>query len=210
MSSQSSFVSSLSLVRVEPVQARSSQRLVALLDATARVVHEVGYEMLTTAMVAETAQASIGTVYRYFPDRIAVLQALITRNRARAEEEVFASLRASSASTVADALDIVFYSYADLFREEPGFRSLRLGDMLDIRPVSSTRTGNVDFAHALGDELAHKLGLTLDSAARMALESAVEVMDGLLGKAFLRVERGDKAVIAEARRLFHLSVDGVF
>jgi AcrR family transcriptional regulator len=210
MSSQSSFVSSLSLVRAEPVQARSSQRLVALLDATARVVHEVGYEMLTTAMVAETAQASIGTVYRYFPDRIAVLQALITRNRARAEEEVFASLRASSASTVADALDIVFYSYADLFREEPGFRSLRLGDMLDIRPVSSTRTGNVDFAHALGDELAHKLGLTLDSAARMALESAVEVMDGLLGKAFLRVERGDKAVIAEARRLFHLSVDGVF
>lgn len=210
MSSQSSFVSSLSLVRVEPVQARSSQRLVALLDATARVVHEVGYEMLTTAMVAETAQASIGTVYRYFPDRIAVLQALITRNRARAEEEVFASLKASSASTVADALDIVFYSYADLFREEPGFRSLRLGDMLDIRPVSSTRTGNVDFAHALGDELAHKLGLTLDSAARMALESAVEVMDGLLGKAFLRVERGDKAVIAEARRLFHLSVDGVF
>jgi len=210
MSSQSSFVSSLSLVRVEPVQARSSQRLVALLDATARVVHEVGYEMLTTAMVAETAQASIGTVYRYFPDRIAVLQALITRNRARAEEEVFASLRASSASMVADALDIVFYSYADLFREEPGFRSLRLGDMLDIRPVSSTRTGNVDFAHALGDELAHKLGLTLDSAARMALESAVEVMDGLLGKAFLRVERGDKAVIAEARRLFHLSVDGVF
>jgi AcrR family transcriptional regulator len=209
MSSQSSFVSSLALVRVEPVQARSSQRLVALLDATARVVHEVGYETLTTAMVAETAQASIGTVYRYFPDRIAVLQALITRNRARAEEAVFAALRASSASTVADALDIVFYSYADLFREEPGFRSLRLGDMLDLRPAPSTRTGNVDFAHALGDELAQKLGLTLDSSARMALESGVEVMDSLLGKAFLRVDRGDKAVIAEARRLFQLSVEGV-
>ena len=60
--------------RNEPVQARSTARLTALLDAAAAVIDEIGYERLTTAMVAERAGASIGTVYRYFPDRIAVLQ----------------------------------------------------------------------------------------------------------------------------------------
>ena len=63
-------------IRNEPVQARSTARLATLLDSAAAVISEIGYERLTTAMVAERAGASIGTVYRYFPDRIAVLQSL--------------------------------------------------------------------------------------------------------------------------------------
>ncbi len=194
---------------MEPVQVRSSKRLIALLDATAAVIRDIGYETLTTAMVAERAGASIGTVYRYFPDRIAVLQALISRNRQRAEETVLGALRSSSASHVEAALDVVFDSYLGLFRNEPGFRSLRLGDVLDIRPAQSARTGNADFAQLVGDDMAEKLAITFDSKARLALESAVDVMDSLLARAFLRLDKGDKAVIDEARRLFHLSVHGI-
>ena len=192
------------------MQVRSSKRLVALLDATADVISDIGYETLTTAMVAERAGASIGTVYRYFPDRIAVLQALISRNRQRAQQAVVDNLQKSSASSVSEAMDVVFNTHLDLFRSEPGFRSLRLGDVLDIRPAQTSRTGNADFAQLVGDEIAQKLTLTLDSRARMALETAVEVMDSLLARAFLRVERGDRAVIDEARRLLHASVDGIF
>jgi AcrR family transcriptional regulator len=188
---------------------RSSKRLVALLDATAAVIADIGYETLTTAMVADRAGASIGTVYRYFPDRIAVLQALISRNRQRAEEAVVGALRSSSASGVNQAMDSVFDIYLELFRNEPGFRSLRLGDVLDIRPAQSSRTGNADFAQLVGDEMAEKLSLTLDSKARLSLESAVDVMDSLLARAFLRVDKGDKAVIDEARRVFHLCVHGI-
>jgi len=79
-----------SLIRNEPMQARSTARLAALLDAAAAVVAEIGYERLTTAMVAEGAGASIGTVYRYFPDRIAVLQSLAARNEERIIERLIA------------------------------------------------------------------------------------------------------------------------
>ena len=75
----------IALLRNEPVQARSAARLTSLLDAAASVVDELGYERLTTAMVAERAGSSIGTVYRYFPDRIAVLQALSARSLANFE-----------------------------------------------------------------------------------------------------------------------------
>ena len=52
------------VVRTEPVQERGAARVEALLDAAAAVVDEVGFDRLTTAMVAEHAGSSIGTVYR--------------------------------------------------------------------------------------------------------------------------------------------------
>jgi AcrR family transcriptional regulator len=199
-------IQSVGPVRVEPVQVRSSQRVVALLDATAAVVHEIGYETLTTAMVADRAGASIGTVYRYFPDRIGVLQALISRNRQRAEEKVFGALREHKPATMDQAVDTLVDALVELFNKEPGFRSLRLGDVLDIRPAHTFRTGNAEFAQSIGDEIADLLKVKLDSRARMALESAVEVLDALLGRAFLRVDRGDKAIIDEARRVAKLTL----
>ena len=80
-------------LRNEPVQARSAARLTALLDAAAAIVDEIGFERFTTAMVAERAGASIGTVYRYFPDRIAVLQSLAARNLERVLDRVVAEVR---------------------------------------------------------------------------------------------------------------------
>ncbi len=107
-------------IRNEPVQARSTARLAALLDAAAHVIDEIGYERLTTAMVAERAGASIGTVYRYFPDRIAVLQSLAARNA----ERVDASASSPSSPTVARTLASASSRrrrVQSLFRSEPGF-----------------------------------------------------------------------------------------
>src|SRR5476649_313567 len=91
-------------LRNEPVQARSTARLTALLDAAAAAIDELGYERLTTAMVAERAGASIGTVYRYFPDRIAVLQALAARNLERLLVGIHAAVRDSHNATWREAV----------------------------------------------------------------------------------------------------------
>ena len=63
-------------LRNSPVQARSVDRLATILDAARPVLQEVGRDRLTTGMVAEAAGCSIGTLYRYFPDRVAVLDAI--------------------------------------------------------------------------------------------------------------------------------------
>src|ERR1700709_2236997 len=122
-------------LRNEPVQAPPAARLTALLDAAAAAIDELGYERLTTAMVAERAGASIGTVYRYFPDRIAVLQALASRN----QERVLAGMQAApadrSATNWREAVSAAFDAYVQAFRTEPGFGSLRAGDVIDLRPA---------------------------------------------------------------------------
>jgi len=48
-----------------------------LLDAALTVMAARGIDALTTQAVADAAHASIGTVYRYFPDRAAILTELV-------------------------------------------------------------------------------------------------------------------------------------
>ena len=196
-------------IRVEPVQARSTARVNALLDAASETMHDLGYEQLTTAMVADRAGASIGTVYRYFPDRIAVLQSVASRNLDRALNVLKASLRDGGSSTLEGSLDVAVDTLVEVFRTEKGFRSLRVGDVLDIRPVASARGGNAEIARVIREDLEQRQGVLLDSNARLAVETAIDVADALLGRAFLHSDRGETSLIAEAKRVSMLAVSGV-
>ncbi len=187
----------LAQIRNEPVQARSTARLAALLDAAARVVDEIGYERLTTAMVAEGAGASIGTVYRYFPDRIAVLQSLAARNAERTADRAIAELGDARHDNWTDALVACFEVFADAFRNEPGFAALRYGDVLDLRPFVGVPAMHV-LADRLVPVLVERYGFDAGDEARAALESVVVIVDALAADAFRRDPQGDQPVLDHA------------
>ncbi len=66
--------------RKSPVQARSAASVDAILQATLQVLLSVGKERLTTTRVARRAGVSVGTLYQYFPNRSALLQAALKRH----------------------------------------------------------------------------------------------------------------------------------
>jgi AcrR family transcriptional regulator len=66
--------------RKTPVQARSTASVEAILDATIQVLLQVGKERLTTTRVAYRAGVSVGTLYQYFPNKSALLQATLKRH----------------------------------------------------------------------------------------------------------------------------------
>lgn len=74
--------------RKSPVQARSAASVEALLEATIRVLLNVGKERLTTTKVALRAGVSVGTLYQYFPNKSALLQAALKRHLAEVAEAV--------------------------------------------------------------------------------------------------------------------------
>jgi hypothetical protein len=181
-----------------PVQARSNARVTALLDAAAKVIHEKGYEELTTADVAAVAGASIGTVYRYFEDRVKVLEALAVRNVERTDKLFREALEAVSGSSPADAINAIFDTYLTMFRSEPGFRSLRFGDVLDIRPrplVPRMRTA----ARTIATAFSARFGFTDSDENILELEKSMVAADALLARAFFNNDLGDPAYIAAAR-----------
>ncbi len=53
-----------------------------ILDAAARVLRKHGYDDTTTNRVAEIAGVSVGSVYQYFPNKQAMVHALIERHDA--------------------------------------------------------------------------------------------------------------------------------
>lgn len=68
--------------RKSPVQARSAASVEAILEATIQVLLSVGKERLTTTRVALRAGVSVGTLYQYFPNKSALLQAALKRHLA--------------------------------------------------------------------------------------------------------------------------------
>ena len=66
--------------RKSPVQARSAASVDAILEATIQVLLNVGKERLTTTGVALRAGVSVGTLYQYFPNKSALLQAALKRH----------------------------------------------------------------------------------------------------------------------------------
>jgi AcrR family transcriptional regulator len=66
-------------MRHVPQQTRSQQRVDLILKVTADLFAEIGYESATTNAIAERAEISIGSLYRYFPDKDAILRALTMR-----------------------------------------------------------------------------------------------------------------------------------
>jgi AcrR family transcriptional regulator len=179
----------IGLIRNEPVQARSTARLAALLDAAAQIIEEIGYERLTTAMVAERAGASIGTVYRYFPDRIALLQSLAARNAERTIDRVVVAVHDPAHTNWRDVTQAVFDTYLDAFRTEPGFASIRLGDVLDLRPATTAPMNSV-LADQVYTAIVERFGLVANDEARLAFEAAIEVVDALVTRAFARDAAG--------------------
>jgi len=182
-------------LRNEPVQARSTARLAALMDAAAAVVDEIGYERLTTAMVAERAGASIGTVYRYFPDRIAVLQALGARNLERALARVADEAAGATHTDWMAALSASMEILIEAFRTEPGFRSLRVGDVIDLRPAPNETPYKSILANALLESLVTRFGVPDNDEVRFAFETSIEVSDALAARAFARNPDGDPAFL---------------
>ncbi|MDO9397842.1 MAG: TetR/AcrR family transcriptional regulator [Herbiconiux sp.] len=186
-------------VRNEPVQARSSERIGALLDAASAVVAEVGIERLTTAMVAERAGASIGTVYRYFPDRIAVLGAMSLRGFERFLRAGVENLEQARPTTLEAAFGCLIDAAVELHRTEPGFTSIRLSDQIALPEVDGGTAAAARVAGPLAAILVEELGLTDDGTLATRLDVALTISDALLVRAFIADPAGDPAALDAAR-----------
>lgn len=72
--------SDFSPLRRQPQQKRSQARVEKILDAAAAVFDEVGFEAATTHEIAARANTAVGSLYQFFPDKLAIFNALELRH----------------------------------------------------------------------------------------------------------------------------------
>lgn len=184
-----------------PVQGRSLARVARMLDACADLVDEIGYDGLTTTLLAERAGVAIGSVYQFFPDKRAIVQALTVRNLEAYLERLAARLAQPQFAHWWDAVDAAIDEYIEMHRDVPGFRTLHFGDVVDIHLLDDERDNNAVIAENLADLLVAQYGVASGPRLRFALGIAVEAADALIKMAFRRDPEGDSAVLDEAKTL---------
>ncbi|HAP75695.1 MAG TPA: TetR family transcriptional regulator, partial [Acidimicrobiaceae bacterium] len=67
----------MSGLRQTPQQARSAERVQVILGAAERAIAELGYEGATTNHIAAAAGISVGSLYRWFPDKESIATELV-------------------------------------------------------------------------------------------------------------------------------------
>lgn len=118
-------------MRRVPKQARSQQRVDEILNTAADVFREVGYTAATTNEIAARCGIPIGSLYQFFPNKEAVLEALIERytadlhalNERLLAPEQIAHLR------IDEVIERLVYGLAEFEATHAGFNTLFLNTM---------------------------------------------------------------------------------
>jgi AcrR family transcriptional regulator len=172
-----------------------------MLDACAELVDDVGYEGLTTTLLAERAEVAIGSVYQFFPDKRAIVQALAMRNMDAYLQSLSARFANETFTHWWDGVEAAIDAYIHMHRSVPGFRTLHFGDVVDVHLLDADRDNNTVIAERLAELMVEQFQIQDGPRLRFALQISVEAADALIKMAFRRDMTGDEAVITEAKAL---------
>lgn len=138
--------------KIVPIQDRAFRTRATLLAATEDLVARQGIEAVTTTSVAAAAGCSVGTLYRYFADRNALLlaayDATVQRIVARCADELAALPADTPAPQGARFLLGVYLQAAEAIPAHSGL----LKAMRSIRPIEAEESG--DRNHVVHDIVA--------------------------------------------------------
>ncbi len=112
-------------MRRQPRQARSQERVKQILDVAEQMFITEGYGATTTNAIAARAKVSIGSLYQFFPDKEAIVQALAMQYM----KHLYQRLVALNA---ADMTDLPLSTYVDqmidatdqFFTDYPGYHAI--------------------------------------------------------------------------------------
>jgi AcrR family transcriptional regulator len=182
--------------RKQPRQARAQHTVNAIIEASARILEEQGHGGFTTNAVAELAGTSIGTLYQYFPDKDALLGALIARETSCLVEEVEA---ANIVVAGRSALDGVIEAAVRHQVRRP-----RLARLLDFEEARLPHDADTQLVRArivalLADILARP-DLPRQSDVPSATGDVLAIIRGMIDAAGERGEEGQAPLVARVRR----------
>ena len=208
------------VLRRTPVQQRSAERLARILDACAVLLDETGYEQLSTRAVAARAGVPIGSVYRFFGNKRAMVAALAHRNLDQYAERISTRFAATPVLDAYGAVDGVLDEFIAMKRTVPGFALVDFGvpggapgETAEDSEAGADEAGedadgsaghpNDLVAERLCSLLAVHLGRAADEALRRKVLVGVETADALVRLAFRTDPDGDPALVDETRQLLY-------
>lgn len=164
-------------LRRTPTQDRASRQVERILDAACAEVVERGYDAASTSGIAKRAEIAVGSVYRYFPDKRSLIQAIERRNQARYTDAV--RERLADVTSWRAAVDVTLETFREMHRTDPGFKAVVLSGLGD--PELEAKPGEFDDQHAgeFAELLAARFGARDSRDFRLAVTLSITMGEAL-------------------------------
>lgn len=185
--------------RRQPQQARSRERVERILKATARLVQRGGVAAVNTNAIAKLARLPVGTLYQFFPNREAVLKALM-RSQLEAFDAALWPLLAPSEDDqpLAAHVDRIIDALAKAYLRVPGFatllRSMKSEPTLEAMSVEN----NARIVEVLAGLVRRRVPRAPRQRAKAIATAAVEAGDGVM---MMWLKTRDRALLSELKAM---------
>lgn len=183
-------------MRRVPVQARGQRTVARILDAAADLFAIAGYDATTTTQIAKRAGVSIGSLYQFFPDKEALLEALAARHIEGVDEILAASQRMGEGASLDDIVALIVDRIVTYARPQPFFGVLMVGAGSPPVARASERLRR-ELASRVESSIAYK---PISARRRRVVASVcVDLLAALLPRALAGPDRGRPAMIHELK-----------
>jgi AcrR family transcriptional regulator len=123
--------------RKQPLQERSRETVVVILEAAARVLEERGLEGYNTNAIAERGGISVGSVYQYFPNKDALTLALIERFEDALLQSVLTAVAGADPMNLQATLKLLIGALLDAHAERAKLNRILETEENRLRPTSA-------------------------------------------------------------------------
>ncbi len=103
------------------------------MDASARILARDGYARFNTNVVAETAGVSVGSLYQYFPNKDALVTAVVERHGQRVHDAIVAATGTASPQTLEEAVRRIVAAVVAAHRIDPVLHAVLEAEMPKLR-----------------------------------------------------------------------------
>ncbi|MEU6978185.1 MULTISPECIES: TetR/AcrR family transcriptional regulator [unclassified Streptomyces] len=191
-------------LRRQPRQARSRARVEAILAAADRILSQEGYEALTMRRIAEESGAPVGSIYQFYSDKSAVVDALGRRYLEGFERAIDDLVERALADELTDLVGTMVDVYADLFRAQPGGMALWAGRHLSPELARADEASNTLVAAGLQRIVEHLTGGPGGEPARRATRMVVWAANAVLHEVFKGDGEPDRETVDELKRMLNV------
>ena len=196
--------------RRAPLQLRSQQTVQRVLDAASALLQRVSLEEITTTRIAEEAGLSIGALYRFFPDKQSIIDAIAVRHveqfKAGVEPKLL-KLAVREAATFkkfdpAVLLNAVIDAYVVYLDAHPDFRTISFGRHISAATKEREASPQVGLPGLLKKFIVRRLGLADSAELDLRLRVVSEAGERLIAYAYEQGTCDERdRVIAEMKRM---------
>lgn len=151
--------------RRKPVQARSRERVETILSHAADIFHEMGVDGTSMSAIARDSGMSLASLYRYFPNKTAIVKALAEQHVAKLEKVLQEKLSQIGIDEAVDALIDEFYQF---YRTEPAYSAIWSG----VEAMPELRDLDLQELYANARDLEAKLTEVAPDAPAQRLHTA--------------------------------------